>query len=334
MRLHKMIPLLLFLLFGLLGTAAHAATALVDDQAGLFSSEVVQKATRIIEHIQRDTTPPKQVVVLTLPELPAGKEADELARSRFSERSLDGVLVLVVKKPHKLALSIGRETEVGFTRSDGEAMRKAMLGGFAANKYDEGLLSGLHVAETRLLRAFPLTSPSRAARAQERSAGGGYNMAPRGETAQRSAEGFPWIWVLGIGGVLFIGYLGVRALGRSGSGSGPTRFGGGGYVGGPSGVPGATGPMAGGGGLGRSILGGIAGAAAGSWLYDRFARDHTGDNSSLPSAHADPGSHRDDVDMDNGSVGTTIGGSGGGDDWGGGGGGDFGGGGDGGGGDW
>lgn len=330
-----MIPVLLFLLSGLLGTAARAATALVDDQAGLFSSEVVQKANRVIEHIQRDTTPPKQVVVVTLPELPAGKEADELARSRFSERSLDGVLVLVVKKPHKLALSIGRETEVGFTRADGEAMRRAMLAGFAANKYDEGLLEGLRVAETRLIRAFPLASPSRASRPQERATGGGYNMAPRGEAETRSREGFPWIWVLGIGGILFIGYLGVRALGRAGAGSGPTRFGGGsGYVGGPGGVPGATGPMAGGGGLGRSILGGIAGAAAGSWLYDRFARDHTGDNSSLPSAHAEPGSHRDDVDTDHGSVGTTIGGSGGGDDWGGGGGGgDFGGG-DGGGGDW
>ena len=95
MRLQKTLPLLLFLLFGLLGTTARAAALAVDDQAGLFSSEVVQKANRVIEHIQRDTAPPKQVVVLTLPELPAGKEADELARSRFSERSLDGVLVLV-----------------------------------------------------------------------------------------------------------------------------------------------------------------------------------------------------------------------------------------------
>lgn len=294
-----------------LGHAAGAPT--VNDRAGLFSRGAVSEANQTLERIYKNTQ--KQVFVETLPSLPAGQQADELAAAQFRERGVDGMLMLVVKDPHKLAITVGRTTQARF--HDAEGVRRAMLDRFRHDDYDGGLLAGLRVVEPAFTQEFRpgAVAPIRAQR--ERAAG----------TAESERSGIgSWAWLLLLGGGGLLAYLFWRQR-RSvamehGYGS-PTQAGplaGPGYhpgVGaGGVGYPGQVG--SGGGGIGRSLIGGAAGAVAGSWLYDRFFRDHDGNAHAGPSSGfgSDDGPHQE---SDHGDVGSTFGGDGDGADWGGGG---------------
>jgi uncharacterized protein len=315
-------------LFGCLSlfaaTARGEGPSRVDDRAGLFGEDAIRQADRIIAHIYRDTLPHKEVVVQTLPSLPAGEEANALARSTFQKRRIDGVLVLLVKQPHKLALTVGSQTEDRFPAADAERMRRSMIAGFSKGDYDGGLLAGLRFAETQLVAAFPRDQAMGAAGASE---------TPVEQAHEHHAS--PLLWLLLLGGAALVVMALVRS-GRRSSGPGgpsinsdgpgglpgsrfPTYVGGGpgGSMGTPGGTPGAT--WGGGGGWGRSILGGIAGAAAGNWIYDRLVRDHGGSAGDLHPSAPPRGEDHDlgAPSSDQGDVGATFGGSGDGNDWGG-----------------
>ena len=308
---------LVLLSCSLLAAAAQAAAPTVpavDDRAGMFSDGAVKNADQIIKRIYENTNPHKQVFVETLPALPPGKEADALSAERFRQRNADGLLILMVKAPHKLAVTVGRATQERF--HDAATARNAMLERFRQDDYDGGLLAGLQVVESGFRREFAAGAPA-AARVR--------NPEPRPEQEGSS----PWLWLLllGGGGLLAVGvwrFLSRRVsasrsyqpqygegdLGRGLGSMGPSNIGyGAGGVGYGAGSAGG-----GGGGWARPVLGGVAGALAGNWLYDRlFHGDRDG------SAHAAAGAPMEDHDVaetDYGEVGSTLGGHGSGDDWG------------------
>jgi uncharacterized protein len=141
-------------LFGLLFVgAAPAARADVRDSAQFFSKETVQKADDIIREIRKETT--KDVVVETFAEAPAskmdalkGEKSKQALRDWAAERArelkVNGVFVLICKKPSKLEVLAGAKTrEKAFTDANVKELASILLKDFKEKKFDEGLTRGL-----------------------------------------------------------------------------------------------------------------------------------------------------------------------------------------------
>src|SRR5438270_8221110 len=85
----------------------------VKDSAGLFSQQAVDRARRDIEDIKRESK--KDLVIETFENPPAkyqGKNPQdfqrEWAETNFNDHRVDGVYVLISKKPRILQAAVGR----------------------------------------------------------------------------------------------------------------------------------------------------------------------------------------------------------------------------------
>ncbi len=300
----------------LFAAAARAVGPEVRDSAGLFSPAAVQQADAAIQKIQKELG--KELLIETFAGVPENRKADysrsreefftSFVRERAQAARLNGIYVLVMKEepPHRMRIQIGlgeATRQRAFLASDRDQLVRVLQASFRENKYDEGLTSAVAFVERTVRGHLSSATPSGVTR----------STAPAPAPATASASGQPNLikWAFIIGGVLVAVFLVRMVSGALGGGGGGGLSGGG------------MGGM-GGGGFFSSLLGGIGGAMAGNWLYDRF----TGDNS---RSHHDGGSSVNDAPSDVGgdyssSGGDVDSGSGGGD-FGGGGGGDFGGGG-------
>jgi uncharacterized membrane protein YgcG len=222
-----------------------AAAPAIEDDGGFFSKSALAEGNRIVEQIYEQTRPHKDVVVETFGSLPSGvASAEELAKRIFRDREVDGLVIVAVKEPGSLRVAVGRQTETRFTPSGRDHLAEIMLGDFRKKNFDQGLLAGLGFARQKLIEAFPVVGDGSARRA----------------VPVEVSRGLPtWTWAL----LIFGGVWVILALFRAGS---QTPSQGAGYSS-PGGY--GTGSY---GGWGRSILGGMFGAMAGEWLYDRFAR--------------------------------------------------------------
>ena len=292
------------------GAELRAGSA-IEDGGRFFSPAAIEEGNRAVEQIHRETRPPKDVAVVTVTKVGSGVGSPrELAESLFRERQLDGLLIFAVKEPGHLEVVVGRHTSERFTLADRDQLVSAMLDRFKKKQFDDGLLAGLRVTRDKLVAAFPASGERAAARGR-----------PHGELVDQRASGLPpWAWLLIIGGGVWIVVALVRASrqaqapGAPPAGGGyPPSYGYGGY---------------GGGGFGRSLLGGLFGAMAGEWLYDRMS----GRGESMAYGDREDAGYRGD-DPSNWSDRGDVGGSSGGDFGDSSGGGDFGGGDDSGGGD-
>jgi len=238
-----------------------AAAPAIEDNGGFFSKSTLAQGSRIVEQIYEQTKPHKDVVVETFESLPSGVgSAEDIAKRLFRERDVDGMVIVAVKQPGSLRVAVGRQTQARFTASDRDHLVEIMLGDFRKKNFDQGLLDGLGFAKQKLTEAFPAAGESSARQAVPDARGS----RGAGEVEAREHQpsgGLPaWAWAV----LIFGGVWAILALLRSGS---QTPSQGTGYSS-PSGY--GTGSY-GGGGWGRSILGGMFGAIAGEWLYDRFA---------------------------------------------------------------
>src|SRR5262245_32676891 len=96
-----------------------AAAASVDDKAGLFSKEAVEKAEKKIAQLKRDYR--RDVVIETFAEAPDVDKASDKDKSRayfsswsqrrYDDRDVRGVYVLICKKPNWVAVRAGKKTE-------------------------------------------------------------------------------------------------------------------------------------------------------------------------------------------------------------------------------
>ena len=252
---------------------ASAAAPTIKDGGGLFGPAAITEGNRLIGEAYLGTQPHKDVAVETVAALAPGATVEQAAEAAFSRERLDGLLIYIVKAPHKLAVAVGRRTQERFTGKD--QVREAMLARFRSGDYDGGLISGLKLARQGLLDAFPSgVRPSASVHSPSRSP----MVAPRRSNAMEEAGGFSWWPVILIGTGIVIVIMLIRR--RSGSSSAMTTMGGAGGTSWnqpPGGVPGGGGAFGGnGGGFGRSLLGGAIGAIGGNWLYDRLRGDGGG----------------------------------------------------------
>ncbi|MSR30615.1 MAG: TPM domain-containing protein [Gemmataceae bacterium] len=329
-----------------LAPLARAEFRAVQDQAGFFSANAVSEANRRIADIERKFK--KDLVVETFAE-PAkeffkdvnhadkgamNKAYQNWARQRATELKVNGIFVVITKKPGHVQVAIGNSTSLGaFNQTKRDELSHLITERFSQKKFDEALLEGVNFVLTTFegrtaRKAVAAPVPTQPADQQVPTQSGD-------QQGQFSMMGWLCPLVIIVGVVwLVIGLFRSMAGGGAGAGAG-----GGGMA------PGYGG--GGGGGFFSSLMGGMFGAAAGMWMYSHFMGGNSpsawgGDQSSLGSsggpADTDYTSSGGDFDSGDAGAGGDAGGGGGwfgggGDDGGGGGGGWFGGGGDGGGGD-
>ena len=272
--------------------APAAVTPKVNDEGKFFSPEAVEKANQKIREIYKDLN--KELLIETVPAVPADMQArlkDMQAKSKdgknqfFSDwvnkRAKDavvkeGICILLCKDPPHLQIEVDKATRArGFTLQDRDALLKKMVGLLREKKNDEALAAAVEDVQStlraNLRRPVAATSPAKT---------GATPVSPFAPpttpvAANRPVEPAKPVEVAGlsvlnwvcIGAAVLIGLwvlMGIfRGLGRAG-GAAP------GYGGGGGG--GGYGGGGGGGGFMTGLLGGMFGAAAGSWLYDTFAR--------------------------------------------------------------
>ena len=304
---------------------ARAVGPEVRDNAGLFSARAVKQADAAIRNIQKDYR--KDLLVETFPGVPEGRTEDytrdregffsNFVRERAQAARLDGIYVLVMKEPpphrFRIQVGVGQATrQRAFTPMDRDELVRLFQSSFRDDKYDDGLRNAVAFVERTLRSNLQIGTLERTAQGMPVRP-----IAPSNASSSHSSIGSLLVLALFVvGGVLVVGFL-VRLL-RGGMGGGGGLTGAGGLSGG------------GGGGFFSSLLGGIGGAMAGSWLYDRFlggnaraADSFTSNQPDAPPSDVGGDFSSSGGDVDSGAGGGDLGGGG---DMGGGG--DFGGGGD------
>lgn len=275
------------------GRLSNASVPIVEDQAGLFSANAIFEANQVLQEIYQKTHPSKEIVVITVSTLPLGSNGLQVAENQFQKRAMNGVLIFIVKNPRKLEVVVGRATEQHFT--PGQELRGMMLQKFQQGNYDAGLLTGLNFIKSQMIHSG--------------KGGNAEGIQKPSSSYQRS-----WIWILILGGMILVALLLLRRratnhtmAGNPGVSPSPYEGGYGGPVA-PAGYGGV------GGGWAKPVLGGIAGAMAGNWIYDQVTGRHEG---SAGAASIPPGAMNDGNDA--GQIGEAFGDSGSNDDWSGGG---------------
>lgn len=256
--LRSALSLALFaVLFGTF-SPARAGTAGIQDNAGFFSENAKSDAGRNIRELQRTVN--KDVCVETFAEIPAdvrqgvnlqdkaamNRLFDQWAVKRAREQSVNGVYMLLVKQPAHLQVVVGNETQKqAFTLADRDALVSTMLAKLRAKDHDAALREGVSfVASTMKNHARSHALPASAA---HRSA----------EPESSGSSSLLTLVIIGL--VAWVAFGLIRSLFGRGKAGGSTAEGGM--------TPTTPG---GGGGFGRSMLGGLFGAAAGMWMYDQF----------------------------------------------------------------
>ena len=301
----------------LFAASARAVGPEVRDSAGLFSPAAVQQADAAIQKIQKELG--KELLIETFAGVPENRKADysrsreefftSFVRERAQAARLNGIYVLVMKEepPHRMRIQVGLgevTRQRAFLASDRDQLVRLLQTKFREEKYDEGLTTAVALVDRTVRSHLNEAAPAGATRPVASA-----TPAPPSRLAVAESSGQVNLvkWAFIIGGVLVAVFLVRMLAGAIGGGGGGGRSGAGGMGG------------MGGGGFFSSLLGGIGGAMAGSWLYDRF----TGDNARSHDSSSSVSDAPSDVGGDYSSSGGDVGGSdfgGGGDDFGGGGG--------------
>ena len=274
--------------------ATGAISAAIEDGATLFSPKAVAAANKKLADVKQSTG--KEILIITTNDL-GGKRISEYARNTAMSRKLNGMVIVISTQPRMLEIVPGRKTGIIFNRDKVQKTLDILKKDLRKNP-DGALADAVQLiydtfrdANSALVVPDSHTVQQPAAQRQESSSGG-------------------WLkWVIIIGVVLLIVRLISYFMSRNAN---P------GAAGATPGTPGTFG----GGGFFPSLMGGIFGAMAGHWIYDKFFSDHN-DYSSHANDTRNDDTWRGD---DNGDMGSGSGGDWGGD--GGSGGGDSGGGGD------
>jgi hypothetical protein len=307
--MRKLCTLFALLLTTGLALAAAAPPALavvstrgINDEGNFFSPDAESRAKTMIDQIF-EKHHGKEVRIETFDDVPNGQDIRAFAESRAKAANLNGLYVLIVKKGGRVGVLPGNKTSEVFTEDVSRQLREQLINDLRKGRqnWDNALISAVQFISDKLDAADkpPRTAGSGNAGGSSTGAGGGGYVPPSGGSSTNYPPAVPsrrtgptgcgvmpgslmgWVCLI-VGVWIVFGLIRGMFRGRGGYGGGgyAPGPGGGGYGGGPVG-PGyggygggyyGGGYGGGGGGWGSSILGGLFGAAAGNWIYDRFAR--------------------------------------------------------------
>ncbi|MFN4261517.1 MAG: TPM domain-containing protein [Gemmataceae bacterium] len=265
--LPRITPLLM--VGGLLLPQVAAAAPGVRDQANFFNPAAVREADMGIQEIHRRFG--KDLMIETFPAIPAGlkEKYEELgqatffqdwARSRARDLQVNGIYVLICREPGRVQTEIGNETaRQAFTPSNRQELTNILLTHFRDKNYDQGLLQAVAYVEKTMAANLGRGAESPATLFGGGDGGGGRSL-------------FGWLC---LGLLVLLGVWLVVGLFRTLTGMGRPSYPAAGAAGaaGPGYAGGGYAPGYGGGGsFMTGLMGGLFGAAAGSWLYDSFFR--------------------------------------------------------------
>ncbi len=248
---------LLVLLAAVFAAAAPAlAKDFVQDQAGMFSPDLVQQLNTRLGNFTAQTG--KEVVVQTVPSV-AGGDVRTAALNAFAQQRVNGVLIFIDKGDRKdWIVPDQAAVQAGWWSSQTSAsVASAMEAQFRAGDFDGGITAAVN--ETLDVYRSHLSSLPGAQ--SSRAASGANNAGPQQSTQGLHITTFWWIII-----ALF-GFFIIRSIMRAAAG--PRAYGGGYGPGGPGyGGPGyGYGGWGGGGGFWSGLLGGLGGAWLGNEMF-------------------------------------------------------------------
>ena len=269
-------------LFAWLLSTGSASAVWITDDARYFSDKAKEKAEADITAMQEKYK--HELMIETFPEIPMKlqKELDDLgkekffegwARSRFKTLGDNGVYILICKKPGHLQVEVGNNTQkAGFTKAERAELAKSLTETFKNQKYDKGLAEAVEFVEGRYAahrfdkdrerQSSPVPAEPNPSGHEGVGIGGGVFGGLMGLVCLAIVVGLGiWLVVAVIRAITGSGNRGYYGGGPPGGGYGGGGYGGGGYGGGVGG---------GGGGFLSSMLGGMFGGAAGSWMYNSW----------------------------------------------------------------
>ncbi len=265
-----------------------ALSAAVEDKAGLFSAKAITSANEQLNKVRMATG--KEILILTVNDL-GGKPIVELARTEGRARQLNGIILVISKKPAQIELMAGRKTSMVFRKQHRDTVVEILKKNLRKAP-DEALAASVqYMAETFSSANSAMMQPDGRPPIGQRPA----------VVTHRESSSFGWVkWLIIIGVVFLIIRLISYFMNRNAAANTAAPG---------AGMPGQGG--FGGGGFFASLMGGIFGAVAGNWIYDKFfgdSHDHSNYNQD---------SYRDsNQDWRNDDKGDFDSGSGSGGDWG------------------
>jgi uncharacterized membrane protein YgcG len=270
------------------GVRAQAAVTEVRDEAHFFSAGAVLEANDSIKEIKQRYK--KDLLIETVRQVPEDKKdeansSDEKVKGHFfanwaiqraRAQGVNGIYVLITREPGHVEVVVGNQTRTVFPDEERHRLSQLLLTHFRQKEYDEGLRAAVKDVRSVLATA-PTAGTSAAAPANPNRSSHNQPTPPGGRARAAGGSWLPW---LGVGLAILLGIWVLSAFLRTLSGNqqrpigagfgGPSPYGGSG----PYGGYGGYGYPAGGGFL-SNMMGGLFGAAAGSWLYDQFSGGHS-----------------------------------------------------------
>jgi HEAT repeat protein len=125
----------------------------VHDEAKLLKPATVDAANEKIGEIKFYTR--RNVAVETRAELPAGQEIKGFAEGLLAEKKLDGILIVIVRKPGKLQVVLSKDALKDFPAETRDELVKVMLEPFRKGDFDAGVLEGLKFIYNKLPQVKP-----------------------------------------------------------------------------------------------------------------------------------------------------------------------------------
>lgn len=126
--------------------SAQAQTSGVRDQAAMFSSETVQKVTRTLRDIERDSG--LSVRVETVDSL-GGQSVKERAVANVRRMDGRGLYILISKAEHKVEIEPTRAAMKAFPKEENQTLIKRIVDAFKAREFDRGLIAAVDEIQKR-----------------------------------------------------------------------------------------------------------------------------------------------------------------------------------------
>ena len=177
MNCHRFVAPATLLAMLLTSAVARAGEPGVRDDARILQPDTVSNVDRQLAAIKQQFG--KDVVVETVGTIPEEKQQafSSQPKQRFYEEwitsegrrlNVDGLLILIVRRPGHLQVGVGSQTRKrAFTAEDRDELVRRMAEAFKQRAFDRGLLEGVQFVNERMARnlkmapaAFPATQPA------------------------------------------------------------------------------------------------------------------------------------------------------------------------------